>query len=91
MSSCIYNNSRRLLKKIKVCSKTSFNKNNNKTIFVLLFKKQYYYLQTKHSYHLVDSSPGPFFGGWGLFLTKGTIFLLSFFIYKNINENNNRI
>ena len=38
-----------------------FNKNkknlNNKVIYTLLYKEQFKYLKTTHSYHLVDPSP----------------------------------
>jgi len=54
-----------------------FNKNNTKTIFVLLFKEQYYYLQTKHSYHLVDPSPWPLIVSLGAtILTTGGVFYM---------------
>ena len=39
----------------------TFNKNkknvNNKVIYTLLYKEQFKYLKTTHSYHLVDPSP----------------------------------
>jgi len=39
----------------------TFNKNkkniNNKVMYTLLYKEQFKYLKTTHSYHLVDPSP----------------------------------
>jgi len=81
MSNYIYNyNITNTIKKNKACYKTSFNKNNTTTIFVLLFKEQYYYLQTKHSYHLVDPSPWPLIAllGVTMLTTGGVLYMHRF-------------
>nr|UDP55427.1 cytochrome c oxidase subunit 3 [Schizostauron trachyderma] len=47
---------------------------NNKFFNNLLFKEQFKYLKTTHSYHLVDPSPWPLVGAFGGFmLTSGLV------------------
>jgi hypothetical protein len=42
-------------------------KNNNKSFHTLLFKEQFKYLKTSHSYHLVDPSPWTFSSIWRVY------------------------
>lgn len=50
------------------------NKLNNKIKSVILFKEQYHYLKTTHSYHLVDPSPWPLVAALGaVMLTTGLV------------------
>jgi cytochrome c oxidase subunit 3 len=54
---------------------------NNKAELTLLFKEQYQYLKTTHSYHLVDPSPWPFVASLGAFmLTTGAVLFMHRFI-----------
>jgi cytochrome c oxidase subunit 3 len=47
---------------------------NNKLVSSLLFKEQFKYLKTTHSYHLVDPSPWPLVGAFGGFMiTSGLV------------------
>jgi cytochrome c oxidase subunit 3 len=56
------------------------NKNNN-CIHTLLFKDQFKYLKTSHSYHLVDPSPWPLVGAFGGFmLTLGGVLYMHRYI-----------
>jgi hypothetical protein len=54
---------------------------NNKINNILLFKEQFKYLKTTHSYHLVDPSPWPAVASLGAFmLTSGTVLYMHKFI-----------
>ena len=47
---------------------------NNKIVNILLFKEQFKYLKTTHSYHLVDPSPWPALAALGAFMiTSGLV------------------
>ncbi len=47
---------------------------NNKVCHTLLYKEQFKYLKTTHSYHLVDPSPWPIVASFGAFmLTSGLV------------------
>lgn len=55
--------------------------NNNKAFHTLLFKEQFKYLKTTHSYHLVDPSPWPIVASFGaLMLTTGAVLYMHKFI-----------
>jgi hypothetical protein len=54
-------------------------KNNNKSFHTLLFKEQFKYLKTSHSYHLVDPSPWPLLAAFGGFMVT---FSISFHNFK---------
>jgi len=63
----------------------TFNKNkkniNNKVMYTLLYKEQFKYLKTTHSYHLVDPSPWPLLASLGGFmLTSGLVLYMHKFI-----------
>jgi len=53
---------------------------NNKNNLFLLFKEQYHYLRTVHSYHLVDPSPWPLVAalGAGMLTTGGVLYMHRF-------------
>ena len=54
---------------------------NNKGLEIFLFKEQFKYLKTSHSYHLVDPSPWPIAGALGGFmLTSGTVLYMHKFV-----------
>jgi cytochrome c oxidase subunit 3 len=54
---------------------------NNKELHSLLFKEQFKYLRTSHSYHLVDPSPWPLVAALGAFmLTSGLVLYMHKFI-----------
>jgi cytochrome c oxidase subunit 3 len=56
-------------------------KNHNKELNTLLFKEQFKYLRTSHSYHLVDPSPWPLLAALGAFmLTSGLVLYMHKFI-----------
>ena len=56
-------------------------KKNNKVLHTLLFKEQFKYLKTTHSYHLVDPSPWPILASFGAFtLTTGAVLYMHKFI-----------
>jgi cytochrome c oxidase subunit 3 len=62
-----------------------FNKDkkniNDKVIYTLLYKEQFKYLRTAHSYHLVDPSPWPLIASLGGFmLTSGLVLYMHKFI-----------
>jgi len=60
-----------------------WNKNNkySKVLHTLLFKEQFKYLKTTHSYHLVDPSPWPIIAASGAFmLTCGLVLYMHRFI-----------
>ena len=47
---------------------------NNRVAHILLFKEQFKYLKTTHSYHLVDPSPWPVVAALGAFMiTSGLV------------------
>lgn len=51
----------------------TLNKNNN-IVQILLFKEQFKYLKTTHSYHLVDPSPWPALASLSAFMiTSGLV------------------
>ncbi len=54
---------------------------NSKIFYILLFKEQFNYLKTTHSYHLVDPSPWPLAGALsGFMLTSGLVLYMHKFI-----------
>ena len=54
---------------------------NNKMVHILLFKEQFKYLKTTHSYHLVDPSPWPALASLGAFMiTSGLVLYMHKFI-----------
>ena len=54
---------------------------NNKIVQILLFKEQFKYLKTTHSYHLVDPSPWPALASLGAFMiTSGLVLYMHKFI-----------
>ena len=54
---------------------------SNKTAHILLFKEQFKYLKTTHSYHLVDPSPWPALASLGAFMiTSGLVLYMHKFI-----------
>jgi hypothetical protein len=54
---------------------------NNKMSNILLFKKQFKYLKTTHSYHLVDPSPWPAVASLGAFMiTSGLVLYMHKFV-----------
>jgi hypothetical protein len=58
-----------------------WNKKNNKVLHTLLFKEQFKYLKTTHSYHLVDPSPWPIVASFGAFmLTQWVVLYMHKFI-----------
>jgi len=48
---------------------------NSKIVNILLFKEQFKYLKTTHSYHLVDPSPWPAVASLGAFMTTSGLVL----------------
>ena len=64
-----------------IYSKIKYHKNNNFYFHNLLFKEQFKYLKTSHSYHLVDPSPWPIVASFGaLMLTMGGVLYMHKFI-----------
>jgi cytochrome c oxidase subunit 3 len=56
-------------------------KSINKVLSALLFKEQFQYLKTSHSYHLVDPSPWPLVASLGAFmLTSGLVLYMHKFL-----------
>lgn len=63
-----------LLKNKVVFEKKNKIKKNNNIAQILLFKEQFKYLKTTHSYHLVDPSPWPALASLGAFMiTSGLV------------------
>ena len=60
--------------------KRNINKINDKVNHTLLFKEQFKYLKTTHSYHLVDPSPWPIVASLGAFMftTGGVLYMHKF-------------
>lgn len=70
------------MKNLLLNSMNQTKKNSHgKVIHTLLFKEQFKYLRTAHSYHLVDPSPWPLMGAFGGFLlTTGTVLYMHRFV-----------
>jgi hypothetical protein len=49
---------------------------NSKVFHTLLFKEQFKYLKTTHSYHLVDPSPWPLVASLGAFMLLQEVFYI---------------
>jgi heme/copper-type cytochrome/quinol oxidase subunit 3 len=69
-----------MLKFILSIFKWNKKNTNNKVIHTLLFKEQFKYLKTAHSYHLVDPSPWPLIASLGAFMftTGGVLYMHRF-------------
>jgi cytochrome c oxidase subunit 3 len=70
-----------MLKSLLISNKWNKNFVYNKVLHTLLFKEQFKYLKTTHSYHLVDPSPWPIMASLGAFmLTLGGVLYMHKFI-----------
>lgn len=58
----------------------TFYSTSSKVLHTLLFKEQFKYLKTTHSYHLVDPSPWPIVASFGAFMftTGGVLYMHKF-------------
>jgi cytochrome c oxidase subunit 3 len=67
--------------KLSLFIKSIKTKSINKVLSALLFKEQFQYLKTSHSYHLVDPSPWPLVASLGAFmLTSGLVLYMHKFL-----------
>src|SRR6476620_10573230 len=70
-----------MLKNLSVFKNQQKKNSFNKVSHTLLFKNQFNYLKTAHSYHLVDPSPWPLVAALGAFmLTSGLVLYMHRFI-----------
>lgn len=62
-------------------NKIKFNTNFNKRVQNIIYKEQFKYLSTQHSYHLVDPSPWPLVAALGAFMfTTGMVLYMHRFL-----------
>jgi cytochrome c oxidase subunit 3 len=70
-----------MLKSLLISNKWNQNYKYSKVLHTLLFKEQFKYLKTTHSYHLVDPSPWPIISAFGaLMLTSGGVLYMHRFV-----------
>jgi cytochrome c oxidase subunit 3 len=70
-----------MLKSLLIFNKWNKNYTYSKVLHTLLFKEQFKYLKTTHSYHLVDPSPWPIMAALGAFmLTLGGVLYMHKFV-----------